>query len=95
MAFQIKSFKTLVSMTKEKLDEALIPLRVRGAKAKAESEKIKLEEKMIALETQINELCAAKELNFVFIADKMDEYELTERRLNQITNLVAQLFPAE
>lgn len=95
MAFQIKSFKTLVSMTKEKLDEALIPLRVRGAKAKAESEKIKLEEKLIALETQINELCAAKELNFVFIADKMDEYELTERRLNQITNLVAQLFPAE
>lgn len=95
MAFQIKSFKTLVSMTKEKLDEALIPLRVRGAKAKAESEKIKLEEKMIALETQINELCAAKELNFVFIADKMDEYDLTERRLNQITNLVAQLFPAE
>lgn len=38
MAFQIKSFRELVAMTKEKLEETMIPLRVRAAKAKAERE---------------------------------------------------------
>jgi len=95
MAFQIKSFKELVSMTKEKLDEAMAPLRVRAGKAKAEGEKVALETKMVDLEAAINQLCAQKELNFTAIADKLDDYDLTERRLKQITNLVEQLFPAE
>lgn len=95
MAFQVKSFKELVSMTKEKLDEAMIPLRVRAAKARAEGEVIKLEEKLLNLETKINEACAAKEPDFNKIAELIDEYELAERRKKQIDALVAQLFPAE
>jgi hypothetical protein len=93
MAFQIKPFKELVALTKEKLDEALIPLRVRGAKAKAEGEVIKLEEKLISLETKINEACAQKDLNFNGIGDLMDDYDITERRLAQIKDLVEALFP--
>lgn len=94
MAFQIKPFKELVALTKEKLDEAMVPLRVRAAKAKAEGEVIKLEEKLINLETKINEACAKKELDFNAIGDLMDEYDLTERRLMQIKDLVTALFPA-
>jgi len=93
MAFKMKTFKELVSMTKEKLDEALVPLRVRAAKAKAESAVIKLEEKMISLETKIHEACAKKELDFNSIGDMMDEYDLTERRLKQINDLCLALFP--
>ncbi len=93
MAFQIKPFKELVAMTKEKLDEAMVPLRVRGAKAKAEGEIIKLEEKLIGLETKINESCAQKDLDFNKIGDLMDDYDITERRLLQIKELVAALFP--
>ena len=92
MAFKMKTYKELVSMTKEKLDEALVPLRVRSAKAKAEGEIVKLEEKLIQLETKINEACAKKELEFNTIGDMMDEYDLTERRLKQIKELVAALF---
>jgi hypothetical protein len=95
MSFKIRPFKDLVAMSKEKLDEAMVPLRVRAAKAKAEGEIIKLEERMISLEASINEQCAKKELNFSIIADQMDEYDLIERRLNQINSLVANLFPAE
>ena len=95
MAFQLKSFKDLLAMTKGKLDEAMIPTRVRLAKARAEMVKVKLEEKMLNLETKINELCANKEPDFEVIADKMDEYDLAERRLKQVTNIVDQLFPAE
>ena len=93
MSFALKPFRELVALSKEKLDEALIPLRVRAAKAKAEGEVIKMEESLIKLETCINEMCAQMELNFVSITDKIDEYELTERRLKQIQQLVAELFP--
>lgn len=95
MAFQVKSFKELVSMTKEKLDEVMIPLRVRGAKVKAESVVIELEGKLLKLEAQINEACASKEPDFNKITDLIDEYDLAERRKKQIDTLVAQLFPAE
>lgn len=60
-----------------------------------QSEKIKLEEKMLGLEAKINEACAQKELDFGKIGDLMDEYDLVERRLGQITQLVDKLFPAE
>jgi len=95
MSFQIKSFKELVSMTKEKLDEAMVPLRVRAAKAKAESEVIKIEERLLKLEQDINLQCANKEIDFNKIGDLMDEYDLAERRLKQINQLVEQLFPSE
>ena len=95
MAFKMKTFKELVSMTKEKLDEAMVPLRVRAAKARAEGETIKLEEKMLGLETKINEACATKDIDFNKIGDLMDEYDLTERRLKQINELISALFPAE
>lgn len=93
MAFKVKSFKELISMTNEMLDSAMVPMRVRAAKAKAEMVKIKLEEQLITLEAKINELCAKKEPNFEEIADRMDEYDLAERRLKQITNIVNQMFP--
>ena len=95
MAFQIKPFKELVAMTKEKLDEAMVPLRVRAARAKADGEIVKLEEKLLGLETKINEACAKKELDFNVIGDLMDDYDIAERRLSQIKDLVAALFPGK
>lgn len=93
MSFVVKPFKDLISLTKEKLDEAMLPLRVRAAKAKAEGEIIKLEEKLLGLEAKIHEACAKKELDFNTIGDLMDDYDLSERRLKQIKDLVSALFP--
>lgn len=94
MAFKLKSFKELISMTKEKLDEALVPLRVEAAKNRAQGESIKLKEKLLGLEARINEACAKKEIDFNAVGDLMDEYDLTERRLKQIDGLVTALFPS-
>jgi hypothetical protein len=93
MAFKVKSYQEVLALTKEKLDEALAPIRARSAKAKAELEIAKQQEKLIALETDIHKLCAEKDLNFNSIADKVDAYELAERRLKQIESLVLELFP--
>lgn len=95
MAFKVKSFREVVAMTKEKLDEEMAPIRERSAKAKAELEIAKQQEKLISLETEIHKLCAEKELNFDSIANKIDSYELSERRLKQIEKLVKDLFPKE
>ena len=95
MAFQLKSFKELISMTKEKLEEAAVPLRVRSAKAKAEGIKVEIETKMLDLETKINTECSSKDINFNKIVDLLDEYALAERQLAQVTKVVEQLFPAE
>jgi hypothetical protein len=95
MAFNVKPFKEVLAYTKEKLDEALAPIRERSAKAKAELELAKLEEKMISQESEIHKLCAEKDLDFNRIAEKIDAFELTERRKRQITNIIAELFPQE
>jgi hypothetical protein len=95
MAFQLKSFKELISMTKEKLEETMVPLRVRATKAKAESIKVDLETKLMDLEAKINAACSQKDINFLYVIDMVDDYELVERQLKQVNQLVDQLFPAE
>jgi len=93
MAFKVKPFVEVLAMTKEKLDAALAPIRARSAKAKADMASAKLEEQMVNLEREIHEGCAAKELDFDKIVDKIDKYELAERKLKQINGLIAELFP--
>lgn len=64
MAFKVKSFKELLTMSQEKLDEALAPIRARAAKAKADVVIAELEEEKLTLESEIHQLCAEKELNY-------------------------------
>ena len=92
---ELKPFKELIAMSKEKIDEALAPMRARAVKARAELEMAKLEETRITLESSIQEMCVGKEINFKTLLDKMDEYDLNERRLKQYTNVLAQLFPKD
>lgn len=93
MAFKMKTFKELLSMTKEKLDDALLPLHVESARNRAQGEMIKLKERLLNLETRINEECAKKDINFNTVGDLMDDYDIAERRLKQIEDLVTALFP--
>lgn len=95
MAFNVKPFKEMIALSKEKLDEAMAPIRARSAKAKADLEVAKIDEKMITLEGEIQRLCIEKDLNFDSIIDKMNEFALLERRKTQVTKLIEQLFPAE
>jgi hypothetical protein len=95
VAFKVKPFVEVVALSKEKLDEALAPIRARSAKAKAEMAQAKLEEEMVTLEREIHELCASKDINFDSIIGKIDRYELTERKCQQIDGLIGELFPGK
>lgn len=93
MAFQLKPYREILALTKEKIDEALAPIRARSAKAKADLELAKLQEKLIGLENDIHKKCAEKDIDFNAVAELVDNFELTERRLKQIEGLVGELFP--
>lgn len=90
---KLKPFKEIISMSKEKLDEALAPMRARQVKAQAELEMAKIDEKLVTLESQVQELCANKTLNFDSIIAKLDEHALIERRKKQFNKIVEELFP--
>lgn len=93
MAFELKPFKEILALSKEKLDEALAPIRARQVKAKADSLVANYEEDLITIEKSITEQCASKEVDFEKLADLLDKYALKERRKTQFQNIYKQLFP--
>lgn len=93
MAFQLKSFNEILTMTKQMIDDALIPSRVKKAKARAVIAISQYEEKIISLEQEAYKLCTAEELDFDKIADKMIEIDLSIRRKEKIEQIVEELFP--
>ena len=86
-------YKNLLVMGKEAINVALAPVRAMSAKKKAELEIAKLDERNATLESELNELCSVKEINFDKIIDKLDEIALAERRKKQFEKIVTEMFP--
>jgi hypothetical protein len=93
MAFTLRPFKEILALSKEKLDEALAPIRARQVKAKADSLVANYEEELFTIEKQITEACSSMDVNFESIADLLDKYALKERRKGQFETIYTQLFP--
>lgn len=91
----LRPFKDLISMSKEKLNEAMAPIRARQVKSKAELEMSKLEADILTKETAIQEMCAEKDIDLPKLIDKLDEVALLERRIAQYKKVLEQLFPVE
>jgi hypothetical protein len=92
--FQLKPFKELIALSKEKIDEALAPLRASTAKAKATLKQAEIDEKIAVLGQQVQELATSREIDFDKIADKIDEIALLELRKSRFEEITSQLFPA-
>jgi hypothetical protein len=90
---KLPSYKEVLKMGKEKLEETLIPVRANKAKKQAELEMCDLEEKLATKTAEIAELCSAKELNFKKIIEAQDELGLLERKKTQYQNILDQMFP--
>lgn len=89
------SLRSVLASSKEKVDEMLAPVRIRQVRAKADLEISKLEEKLITTERKIVESVAKKDIDFAAVLKDMDEYDLTNRQITQMRQLVDGLFPAE
>lgn len=90
---KLTPYKKLLTMAKDAIDATLAPVRAHSAKKKAELEQAKLDERIATLESEINQACAEKELDFDKIIEKLDELALAERRKGQFDKIIEELFP--
>lgn len=95
----LKPFKDMLAMSKEKLDESMAGPRARRIKAQAELERAELEAEIAQLNGEIEEMFADKDAhkNFTFkpLMQKLDRLALLERREKQYDKVLKQLFPAD
>jgi hypothetical protein len=92
---KLKPFAEIIALSKEKLSEALAPIRARKVRSQAELEMAKLDDELIRLEADIQEQCSKEDINFPTLLDKLDKVALLERRKTQYESVLAQLFPAK
>lgn len=90
---KLPTYKEMLTMGKEKLEETMIPVRIKRARKQAELEVCDLEEKIATLESKLADLCSSKELNFKAIINSQDELQLLQRKKDQYENIVKQMFP--
>lgn len=90
---KLKPFAEILAMTKEKLSEALAPIRARKVRSQAELEMAKLDDELVRLESETHEMCAREEISFPSLLDKLDRIALLERRKKQYQKVLGELFP--
>lgn len=90
---QLKPFKEMISKSKEKLDEAMAPIRARQVRSKAELEMAKLDADILTKETEVQEICTNKDIDLPDLMNKLDKIALLERRKKQYGVVLKQLFP--
>lgn len=88
---KLPTYQELVDGT---ADKAMIPSRTNSAKKKCELEVAKLEEEVASQQLKLNEACLQKELNFEDICNRCDAIDLKTRRLEQMNDILTQLFPS-
>lgn len=93
MNFQLRPFKELIALSKEKIDEALAPLRASTARAKATLKMAEIDERIAVLGQKIQEQATSKDIDFDAMADKIDEIALLELRKQRFAEITTQLFP--
>ena len=89
---KLKPYTEMLKMAKEKVDEALAPIRAMRAKKQAELEVAKIDEQMATQEASVHEICAKKELNFEDLIYALDETAILERRKTQFQKIIDELF---
>lgn len=89
---KLTPYKKILAMTKEAIDKTLVPVRTRQAKQQGELEMMKIEEKVLTLESEIQEITVKHPLNYDALLKKLDEVALLERRQKQFKKVISELF---
>lgn len=88
-------YAKVLKMAKEKVQEALAPVRNIEMKRKAELEIAKMDSKLIEQEAKIQEMCSNYPVDFDVVIKALDEYGLMERRKKQFEKIKTEMFEDE
>lgn len=92
---KLMPYKKLLKLTKEKIDDALAPIRANQAKKQCELEIAKMEETIATAESDIHEICAKHPLDITKLIKQQDELALMERKKKQLEKIIEQLFASD
>jgi hypothetical protein len=92
---KLTPYKKILAMTKEAIDKTLVPIRARQAKQQGELEMMKIEEKILTLESEIQEIAVKHPLVYDDLLAKLDKVALLERRKKQFQKVIKELFEDE
>ncbi len=88
-------YKEVLAWSKDKIKEALVPIHAAQAKQQGQLESLKINEKIVSLEAEIQELQMQHPFPWDSFIDKMDALALLERRKGKFEQYIGQLFPEE
>jgi hypothetical protein len=91
----LMKYKDVLVLAKEKVKEVMAPLRAREMCKKAELEVAKLEGKIAEKEQKIQECASQYPIDFDELIYALDDLELTKRRMEQFSKIIAELFADE
>lgn len=88
----LMKYKDIISLEKEKVKEALAPLRAREMKKKAELEICKIDSDIVDREQKIQELSAEYPIDFNKLIDAIDDLELIKMRKESLQKIIDYMF---
>ncbi len=90
---ELTAYKKIITMAKEKISEALAPIRAMQVKKQGEIELAKLDEKIITQQVRIEEIASEYPVDFNKLINALDDLALSERRHKQFETIISQMFP--
>jgi len=88
----LMKYKDLLILAKEKVKEAMAPLRAKEMRKKGELEICKIDSYILEKEQKIQEYAAEYPINFDKLIDVIDELELIKRRKEQFEKILDEMF---
>lgn len=93
---ELRPFKELIAMSKEKLDEAMALPRAKLVELNAKTEMAKLEGEIAKKNQEVQEIFTnKKDINFPTVMDTLEDIALLELRHARYETVLDQLFPKE
>ena len=91
---KLNPYRKILEMGKDAARAVMVPVRVARARAQADLELAKLDERLATLEARLNEATSEEQLDFDKIIDLLDDAALVEMRTQKLKEVVQQLFPS-
>lgn len=85
-------YKELLVLAKDKIHEAMAPLRAREMRKKGELEVCKLDSTIAENEQKIQQYASEYPINFDKLIDALDELDLVKRRKEQFETIINEMF---
>jgi hypothetical protein len=88
----LMKYKDNLVLTKEKIKEAMAPLRAKEMKKKAELEICKIDSEIAEKEQKIQEHASEYPIDFDKLINAIDDLDLVKRRKEQFEKIIAEMF---